>query len=241
MIRACDIYRVFHFYYYYISPTSDHQSLDPRDVGRLLQSVFVHAKLLPSHLFATPWTVAQKLRLLCPWGFSRQEYWSGLLCPPPGNLPDSGIKPVSPALAGGFFTTSTTWEVQSASRMTIICLFSNTCFYVRGLTDTSEAQRGKVIVPGSHSKKMAKQIRCLLCSSESPAFSLCVQPEGQAHPTPSPGPAGHGQCSLGQLPSSFPTGKTTQGLSAAIPPVSAVGLGSSPNPSNSASVKWVNI
>ena len=146
MIQAQDISCAFHFYYYYISPTSDHQSLGPRDWGRLLESVFVHAKLLPSHLFATPWIVAQELRHLCPWGFPRQEYWSGLLCPPPGNLPDSGIKPtslVSPALAGGFFTTSTTWEVQRASRMTIICLFSNTYFYVRGLTDTSEAQRGK--------------------------------------------------------------------------------------------------
>ena len=37
-------------------------------------------------------------------GFSRQEYWSGLPCPPPGNLLDPGIKPASPALAGGFFT-----------------------------------------------------------------------------------------------------------------------------------------
>ena len=46
-------------------------------------------------------------------GFSRQEYWGGLPCPPPGNLPDPGIKPASltsPALAGGFFTTSATWE-----------------------------------------------------------------------------------------------------------------------------------
>ena len=44
-------------------------------------------------------------------GFSRQEYWSGLPCPPPGNLPDPGIPPVSltsTALAGKFFTTSTT-------------------------------------------------------------------------------------------------------------------------------------
>ena len=45
--------------------------------------------------------------------FSRQEYWSGLPCPPPRDLPDPRIKPVSltsPALAGGFFTTSTMWE-----------------------------------------------------------------------------------------------------------------------------------
>ena len=45
-------------------------------------------------------------------GFSRQ-YWSGLSFPPPGDLPDPGIKPVSPespTLPDGFFTTSTTWE-----------------------------------------------------------------------------------------------------------------------------------
>ena len=38
-------------------------------------------------------------------GFPSQEYWNGLQFPPPGDLSDSGIKPVSPALAGGFFTT----------------------------------------------------------------------------------------------------------------------------------------
>ena len=57
-------------------------------------------------LFTTPWTVADQAPL--SMGFSRQEYWGGLLFPPPGQLPDSGIQPeslVSPALAGGFFTT----------------------------------------------------------------------------------------------------------------------------------------
>ena len=46
-------------------------------------------------------------------GFSRQEYWSELPCPPPGDLPDPGIEPgslTSPGLAGRFFTTNTTWE-----------------------------------------------------------------------------------------------------------------------------------
>ena len=46
-------------------------------------------------------------------GFSRQEYWSGLPCYPPGDLPDPGVEPTSltsPALAGKFFTTSATWE-----------------------------------------------------------------------------------------------------------------------------------
>jgi len=50
--------------------------------------------------------------------FSRQEYWSGLPCRPPGDLPNPGTEPVSfmsPALAGGFFTTSATWEPLSLS------------------------------------------------------------------------------------------------------------------------------
>ena len=47
----------------------------------------------------------QPARLLCPWGFSRQEYWSGLPCPPPGDLPNPGIEPMSPVLPGRFFTT----------------------------------------------------------------------------------------------------------------------------------------
>ena len=48
---------------------------------------------------ATPWTVACQAALSL--GFSRQEYWSGLPCPPPGDLPDPGIKPASPALQAG--------------------------------------------------------------------------------------------------------------------------------------------
>ena len=60
-------------------------------------------------LFATLWTVACQAPL--SMAFSRQEYWSGLPCPPPGDLPwkDDGMEPVSliyPALAGKFFITS---------------------------------------------------------------------------------------------------------------------------------------
>ena len=57
-------------------------------------------------LFVTPWTVAHQAPLSMV--FPRQEYWSGLPFSPPGDLPDPGIEPVSlmsPALAGGFFTT----------------------------------------------------------------------------------------------------------------------------------------
>ena len=39
--------------------------------------------------------LSSMLKFLCPWGFSRQEYWSGSPCPPPGDLPNSGIKPRS--------------------------------------------------------------------------------------------------------------------------------------------------
>ena len=43
-------------------------------------------------------------------GFSRQEYWRGLPFPSPGDLPNTGIEPMSPILAGRFFTTRATWE-----------------------------------------------------------------------------------------------------------------------------------
>ena len=46
-------------------------------------------------------------------GFSRQEHWGGLPCPPPGDLPHPGMEPaslVSPAVVGRFFTTGATWE-----------------------------------------------------------------------------------------------------------------------------------
>ena len=62
-------------------------------------------------LFVMLWTVACQAPL--SMGFSRQEYWSGLWWPLQGDLPNSEIKPdslMSPALAGGFFTASATWE-----------------------------------------------------------------------------------------------------------------------------------
>ena len=77
-----------------------------------LWSSFLGAKLLSHvHIFVTPWTVARQAPL--SMRFSRPGYWSGLSCPPSGDLPDPGIE-LAPlifsALAGGFFTTSTTWE-----------------------------------------------------------------------------------------------------------------------------------
>ena len=58
----------------------------------------------------------QPTRFLCPWAFSRQEYWSGLQWPPPGDLPNQRIESgslASPPLAGGFFAHWATWEAQA--------------------------------------------------------------------------------------------------------------------------------
>ena len=74
-------------------------------------------------------------------GFSRQEYWSGLPCLPPGDLPHPGIKAtslMSPALAGGFFTTSNTWEAvcvcvcvcMSLSLYIYVCVCVCMCLYM---------------------------------------------------------------------------------------------------------------
>ena len=66
-------------------------------------------------ILCNPWTVAHQAPM--SMGFSRQEYWSGLLFPSPGDLPYPGIEPTtpaSPALAGGFFTTKPPIELQCA-------------------------------------------------------------------------------------------------------------------------------
>ena len=56
-------------------------------------------------LFVTPWTVAYQAS--SSMGFSRQEYWSGLPCPPPGDLPNPGTKPRSPMLQVNSLMTAT--------------------------------------------------------------------------------------------------------------------------------------
>ena len=79
-----------------------------------LSSELVLCVLSHVRLFVAPWTVARQAPLSI--GFSRQEYCSGLLFPSAGDLLHPGIKPTSPgapALAGGFFTTSATWEAHS--------------------------------------------------------------------------------------------------------------------------------
>ena len=64
-----------------------------------------------SNSLQPPWAAAYQVPLVME--ISMQEYWSGLPFPPPEDLPDPGVEPVSfmsPALVGGFFITTTTWE-----------------------------------------------------------------------------------------------------------------------------------
>ena len=88
--------------------------------------------------FATPWTVAHQASLSV--GLPRQEYWSGLLFPSLEDLPKPGIKPVSPALAGEFYTTESPGKchvscsvqfssVQSLSRIRLFARFLEICIF----------------------------------------------------------------------------------------------------------------
>ena len=70
------------------------------------KNVCVLSRFSSVWLFETPWTIAHQAPL--SMGFSRQEYWSALPFPSPGDHPNPGIKPMSPTLAGRFFTSSAT-------------------------------------------------------------------------------------------------------------------------------------
>ena len=95
------------------------QFISPR-LSACVLSHFSHVRL-----FATLWTMAHQAPL--SMGFSRQEYRSGLPCPPPGDLCNMGIKPVfltSSALLGRFFTTIATREAQD-------CLYNLSYFLIQ--------------------------------------------------------------------------------------------------------------
>ena len=71
-------------------------------------------------LCVTLWTVARQAPLSLR--LSRQESWSGLPCPPPGDLPDLGIEFMSPVLASGFLTTGATWKRQGTPLLLLLLL-----------------------------------------------------------------------------------------------------------------------
>ena len=100
-------------------------------------------------LFGTLWTVTCQAPL--SMGFSRQEYWSGLPCPPPGDLPNSGTAPaslMSPALADGLFTSSATWGAHKKIEKKLKMKPNSTILYIvetsRGKHSWGEAFIGEV-------------------------------------------------------------------------------------------------
>ena len=101
----------------YYFPTKVHlmflDSIEDACPNQLLHCALVLSPFSHVGLLVTPWTVACQAPL--SMGFSRQEYSGGLPCPLLGDLPNPGTEPaslMSPALAGGFFTTSASWEAQ---------------------------------------------------------------------------------------------------------------------------------
>ena len=72
---------------------------------------------------ATPWTIAHQALLFM--GFSKQEYWSGLPFPPPGDLPDPGIKHASPALQADSLSTEPSGEVICIYKLYYISIIYN--------------------------------------------------------------------------------------------------------------------
>ena len=98
--------------FYFIAPTAEH-------IIACMLNCFSHIQL-----FVIPWTVACQAPLSV--AFSRQEYWSGFPCPPPGDLPIPGNESVdlaSPALSDRFFTIYATWETLNISlvQMYFLC------------------------------------------------------------------------------------------------------------------------
>ena len=143
-------------------------------------------------LFATLWTVACQASL--SMGFSRQGYWSGLPCLPPGDLPNPGIEPASltsPALASGFFTTNTTWEAQRVTYMhinetflysvkihSLSSLFScSVVSWLFAIPWTAECQTScPSPTPGAYSNSWPSSQQCYpTISSSVVPFSSCFQ------------------------------------------------------------------
>ena len=128
-------------------------------------------------LFVTLWTIIHQAPLSA--GFSRQEYWSGLLCPPPGDLPDSGIEPKSlssPALAGRFFTTSATWKPYLYYIISIMLLLLQLCLT---LCDPRDGSPPGSPVPGILQARTLEWVAI----SFSNAWKWKVKVKVKSHPT----------------------------------------------------------
>ena len=119
-------------------------------------------------------------------GILRQEYWSGFPFPSPGDLPNTGIKPVSPALGGRFFTTSTTREVfiyiQHAHIHTHTYIYTHICIHIAPLLRISfpfrslQSRQSSLCHPvGSHQLSVL-YIVGYVCQSPFPSASHSPSP-----------------------------------------------------------------
>ena len=88
-------------------------------------SMFKVKSLSRVQLLVTSWTVAHQATL--SMGFSRQEYWSGLPFPSPGDLPDPGIEPRSPALQADALTSEPKWATSSYSIQSLLISLGGRC------------------------------------------------------------------------------------------------------------------
>ena len=92
-------------------------------------SLMIHKKILTMYggglidklcsTLATPWTVSHQVPL--SMGFSRQDYWNGLRLPSPGDLPNPGIKPWSPALQANSLPTEISGKPNNRATYRVFC------------------------------------------------------------------------------------------------------------------------
>ena len=114
-----------------------------------------------------PQTVAHQAPL--PVGFSRQEYWNGLPYPTPGDIPDPGTESaflMSPALAGGFFTTSTSWEATwllyiRGKTHNIVITYMWWWFTHQAVSDSCDSMEGSPSGSSVHGISKARTLECV--------------------------------------------------------------------------------
>ena len=120
---------------------------------RQQQKILRHKNYMCSYPVAKSCTTLLLTRYI---GFSRQEYWNGLPCPSPGDLPDPGIEPMSPALAGRFFTTEPPEKHQSVqfSRQSCVTLCDPTsrqaCLFITNPWSLLKLMSIKSVMPSNH-------------------------------------------------------------------------------------------
>ena len=168
-----------------------------------MEVVAVVQELSHAQLFVSPRTEAHSAPL--SMGFPRQKYWSGLPFPSPGDLPDPAIEPLSPALAGGFFTT----EPRGKLFLEVCCVLSRFS-RVRGFatpwtvarqaplsTGFSSQEHEWIALPSSKGSSQPRFGTWSLTSPAPPVDSSPLAPPGgssaQLHPEAGTD-ADHGEC-----------------------------------------------